>query len=154
MAELLNTKNQSVEDEFSITSFWREYFRAYEMVVKSTKEKRTLEEILESEVNLLKLVEYFNTIAVKLVEDYVNEKCIGWEGIKKEHDNFKYYKGLWLKVGGKELNQQFLINYYLNDIFYSLREIKNMKFRLPLMSLLKYKSIKILVMCDLPFSEL
>jgi len=61
---------------------------------------------------------------------------------------------MWIRVGGKELNQQFLVNYYINDIFYSLREIKNIRFRLPLMSLIKYKGFKILVMCDLPFSEL
>jgi len=61
---------------------------------------------------------------------------------------------MWIRVGGKELNQQFLVNYYINDIFYSLREIKNIRFRLPLMSLIKYKDFKILVMCDLPFSEL
>lgn len=47
-----------------------------------------------------------------------------------------------------------MVNYNLNDIFYSLPEIKKMKFRLPLMSLMEYRGLKILVMCDMPFSEL
>jgi hypothetical protein len=35
-----------------------------------------------------------------------------------------------------------------------MRSIKNIRFRIPLMSLIKYKGFKVLVMCDLPFSEL
>lgn len=33
----LSAKHQSVEDEFHITSFWRDYFRAYEVVMKDSK---------------------------------------------------------------------------------------------------------------------
>lgn len=33
-----------------------------------------------------------------------------------------------------------------------MREVKRLKFRLPLMSLVKYKGLKILAMCDMPFS--
>lgn len=35
-----------------------------------------------------------------------------------------------------------------------MREFKKIKLRLPLMSLIKYKGLKVLVMCDMPFSEL
>lgn len=47
-----------------------------------------------------------------------------------------------------------MVNYYLNDIVYSLKDIKGNKIRLPLMSLFEYKGLKLLVMCDMPFSEL
>jgi hypothetical protein len=123
-------------------------------VVVKEKDKKNMQAIFESELSLLRLVEYFNTIALKIVQNYIEETNIGWDGAVKEFENFKYYRGLWLRVGGKELNQQFLVNYYLNDIFYSLREIKNIKMRLPLMSLIKYKGKKVLAMIDLPFSEL
>ena len=45
-----------------------------------------------------------------------------------------------------------MVNYYLNDILYSLREVRGLSFRLPLMTLFKYKGAKVLVMCDMPFS--
>jgi hypothetical protein len=61
---------------------------------------------------------------------------------------------LWLKTGGKELNQEFTVNYNINDILFSLKEIKGNKFRVPLMSLVEFKGVKLLVMCDMPFSEL
>lgn len=154
MAELMNTKSNSVEEAFSISSFWRDYFRALEQVVSRPKEKRSLEAMLESELNMLILVEYFNSVAVKIVQSYVDERAIGWNGAKKTTERFSYYQGLWIRVGEKELNQEFLVNYYLNDIFYSLSELKGHKFRVPLMSLVKYKGLKLLVMCDMPFSEL
>ena len=77
---------------------------------------------------------------------------MGWDGTKKDPIGWSYYQGLWLKEGGKEINQSFLVNYYLNDIFYSLGQLKTLKFRLPLMSLVKYKGHKVMVMCDMPFS--
>ena len=40
--EQISVKNQSTEDEYNISSFWRDYFRAYEAVAKESKEKRTL----------------------------------------------------------------------------------------------------------------
>ncbi len=45
-----------------------------------------------------------------------------------------------------------MVNYYINDILVSLKDIKGYKFRLPLMSLIEYKGVKMLVMCDMPFS--
>ena len=47
-----------------------------------------------------------------------------------------------------------MVNYNINDILFTLKEIKGYKFRLPLMSLVEYKGVKLLVMCDMPFSEL
>jgi len=74
--------------------------------------------------------------------------------VTREFNKFQYYQGLWLKVGGKEINQEFLVNYFLNDILYTFREVKELKFRIPLMSFIKYKGYKVLVMCDMPFTEL
>lgn len=47
-----------------------------------------------------------------------------------------------------------MVNYNINDILFTLKEIKGYKFRLPLMSLIEYKGVKLLMMCDMPFSEL
>jgi hypothetical protein len=35
----------------------------------------------------------------------VEEKNIGYESPKKQFEHFEYFQGLWLKPGGKELNQ-------------------------------------------------
>jgi len=45
-----------------------------------------------------------------------------------------------------------MVNYYINDILYSIKDIKGIKIYLPLMTLIKYKGVKALVMCDMPFS--
>jgi hypothetical protein len=47
-----------------------------------------------------------------------------------------------------------MVNYNINDILFTLREVRSYKLRLPLMSLLEYKGVKLLAMCDMPFSEL
>ena len=47
-----------------------------------------------------------------------------------------------------------MVNYYLNDILYSIKEVKGIKIRLPLMTLMEYKGLKALIMCDMPFSEI
>jgi hypothetical protein len=46
------------------------------------------------------------------------------------------------------------VNYNINDILFTLKDVKGYKFRLPLMSLIEYKGVKLLIMCDMPFSEL
>lgn len=54
---------------------------------------------------MLKMIEYFNSSAVQIVEDYVDERAIGWDGAKQKMEGFRFYQGLWIKIGGKELNQ-------------------------------------------------
>ena len=36
---------------------------------------------------------------------YVEEQCMGISLVKKSFEGFEYYRGVWLKSGGKELNQ-------------------------------------------------
>ena len=47
-----------------------------------------------------------------------------------------------------------MVNYNINDILSTLREIRGYKLRLPLMTFIEYKGVKVLIMCDMPFSEL
>lgn len=82
MAELLSTKNQRVEEAYSISIFWREYFRVFEQLIVE-KEKHSLETVLEREMNMLKTIEYFNNSVINVVQDYVDERAIGWDGAKK-----------------------------------------------------------------------
>lgn len=60
---------------------------------------------IEDELALLRQIQYFNSVAVKIAQNYVLEKNAGYDSPKKEFEHFEYYQGLWLKVGGKELNQ-------------------------------------------------
>lgn len=36
---------------------------------------------------------------------YINFKMVGWTPEKLMFDDFEFYKGIWIKLGGKELNQ-------------------------------------------------
>jgi hypothetical protein len=41
--------------------------------------------------------------------------------MEKYHFNgFYFYKGIWIKMGGKEINQEFLMYYYVSDIVHIL----------------------------------
>jgi hypothetical protein len=79
---------------------------------------------------------------------------VGWTAEKIMFDDFEFYKGIWIKLGGKELNQEFLSNYYLSDIMYVIKSHKKMKFRIPPMFFINYKSVKALCMIDQPFSKI
>lgn len=57
-------------------------------------------------------------------------------------------------MGGKELNQEFLSNYYLSDLMYIVKPQKKMKFRIAPMFLLKYKGFKAICMMNLPFNSI
>jgi hypothetical protein len=57
-------------------------------------------------------------------------------------------------VGGKELNQEFLANYYLSDLMYAVRPLKKMKFRIAPMYLMKYKGFKGICMMNMPFTSI
>ena len=45
----------------------------------------------------MKAEEEVQNIAVK----YINQKLVGWEKHKIMFDEFEFYKGLWIKIGGK-----------------------------------------------------
>lgn len=105
------------EDIFVIASHWREYFKVYDV---ASKYKNLGIKNIDNELNVLHEVEYFKTISIKIVQQYVDDRICGYNPIKPLFENFFYYEGVWLQVGGKELNQRFLANYYLNDIIYSV----------------------------------
>jgi hypothetical protein len=153
MAEMVSAKNQDVQENFSISSFWREYFKYFELAIK-TDPKAPRKDKIERELSLLKEVEFFNNAAKRIAESYVDEVVVGFGDGGRELEGWSYYKGLWVRRGGKELNQLFMVNYNINDILFTLREVRGYKIRLPLMSFVTYKGVKLLLMCDMPFSEL
>lgn len=71
MAEMVSAKNQDVHENFSISSFWREYFKYFELAIKSDpKAPRT--DKMERELGLLKEVEFFNNSARRIAESFVD----------------------------------------------------------------------------------
>jgi hypothetical protein len=58
MAEIISTKNQNVQESFSISAFWREYYKYYEVVIKGDKGQRN--DQIEREIGLLREIEFFN----------------------------------------------------------------------------------------------
>ena len=60
---------------------------------------------MESEISFLQQIDFFNSKARTIVKSYVDEMMVGINLPKKQFEDFKYYQGLWLKAGGKELNQ-------------------------------------------------
>lgn len=76
---------------------------------------------MERELDLLKEVEFFNNSAKRIAESYVDEIVVGGGDGTREFEGWSYYKGLWLRCGGKELNQLFMVNYNINDILFTLR---------------------------------
>jgi hypothetical protein len=77
LAEIVNAKNQDVQESFSISAFWREYYKYYEMVIK-VDSKATRFDKMEREMGLLKEIEFFNTAAKRIVESFVDELVCGF----------------------------------------------------------------------------
>lgn len=153
MAEIVNAKNQDVQETFAISAFWREYYKYYEQIIRLDPRAARPEKI-ERELALLKEIEFFNGSAKRIAESYIDEYVCGFGEGTREFHGWRHYKGLWLKTGGKEINQEFMVNYNINDILFTLREVRGYKVRLPLMTFIELKGVKVLLMCDMPFSEL
>lgn len=84
--------------------------------------------------------------------EYIDEKLVGWKPERMRFHDFEFYKGVWVKIGDKDLNQEFLVNSLISDLCLNLKVIKGLKIRIPLMVFVKYKTFKVLCMSDMPFS--
>lgn len=149
MAKANSMKQTSEEEYYSLDSFWRDYFKHYEVASKGRVKGVGN---IDNEIGLLQQMDCFRSNAIKIVKNYIDEMLSGFEPERIMNGQYSYYQGLWLRTGGKELNLLFLVNYYLNDIVYSLGDIRNISLRVPPMALVKYKGFKVLCICNLPFS--
>ena len=96
--------NKNSEKNHSLNSFWRNYYYRIDQCMK-LRSKKNETEILNAEVELLKQISFFKDQAIEIMKDYVNEKLVGWSPENTKFIDFSLYKGVWIKFGGKEINQ-------------------------------------------------
>lgn len=59
----------------------------------------------EDELKMLNEILKLEDDARPIVEEYVNRRLVGWQKDVVMFNDFEYFKGVWIKTGGKELNQ-------------------------------------------------
>ena len=59
----------------------------------------------EDELKMLNEILKLEDDARPIVEEYVNRRLVGWQKDVVMFNDFEDFKGVWIKTGGKELNQ-------------------------------------------------
>ncbi len=108
--------------------------------------------VYEYELSVYKEIHQFKEACLSIFKNYIFEKMNGKNGEKWKFEQFFYYKGIWIKLGGKELNQEFLMYYYISDLTNITNQNTKIPYRVPDIVLIDYMGFKALCMCDLPFS--
>ncbi len=130
---------------------WRQYFFSLQDLISEKDGEKTSYEL---QLIVYKHVHHFKETCIGIFKNYVFEKINGINGEKWKFGDFYFYKGIWIKLGGKELNQQFLMYYYVSDLTNLLNKRFKIPYRVPNICLIDYLGFKALCMCDLPFSEI
>jgi hypothetical protein len=141
------------EESPDIDEAWKNFWRAYEKAEEHSREPVT-RELLSLELAVLGGISKSETVFKSIFKEYINFRLVGWVSEKVIFDEFEYFKGIWIKVGGKEINQEFLSNYYLADLMYGIEPKHGLKFRIAPMFLMKYKGFKGLCMMNMPFASI
>ena len=74
------------------------------------------------------------------------------QAYKEVPDRGYFVNQMWIKLGGKNINQEFLSMATVADILAILRKNRNVEMRVPLAALVKYKGFKALCVMNIPVS--